>query len=206
MSQTYWDEIFAGKSADGLQYDLWLEPYLDELRAGDGRPVLDLGCGAGNNSLYMTERGIPVIACDLSAEALRRVAERLPDVTARQLDLLDPLPFEDGSAPVVVADLCLHYFPWADTQRVIAEIRRVLQPGGWLLCRVNSIRDTEFGAGEGTELEPGLYERDGRLKRFFERDQLEALFSEWRVRTLEEGLMPRYDRPKVAWTVAAVRD
>ncbi|SDC47544.1 Methyltransferase domain-containing protein [Paenibacillus sp. UNCCL117] len=206
MSQQYWDDIFAGKTAESLRYDLWLEPYLEQLRQDAERPVLDLGCGAGNNALYLYERGIPVIACDRSAEALKRVRERLPKVPVVQLDLLEPLPFGDAHAAAVVADLSLHYFHWADTVRILQEIRRVLKPGGWLLCRVNSLRDTEYGAGQGLELEPGLYEQDGRLKRFFEREQLEALFGRWHISLLEECPMPRYDRPKIAWTAAVQRD
>ncbi|MEK8128588.1 class I SAM-dependent methyltransferase [Paenibacillus filicis] len=185
---------------------MWLDPFLSELQAGDGLPVLDLGCGAGNNALYLTERGVPVVACDLSEEALKLVSERVPEVRTLVLNLLEPLPFGDGTAPAIVADLSLHYFHWADTERIVAELRRVLKPGGLLLCRVNSIRDTEYGAGQGTELEPGLYESGGRIKRFFERDQTEALFANWTIEALEENVLLRYEKPKRAWMVAARRD
>ncbi|UUZ94623.1 methyltransferase domain-containing protein [Paenibacillus sp. P25] len=112
-------------------------------------------------------------------------------------------PFPDRSAQVVIADLSLHYFAWADTLKIAADIRRILRPGGVLICRLNSVKDVEYGAGQGLELEPNYYELDGKRKRFFDRDQLERLFKGWKASVMEEQSMNRYDKPKAVWVATA---
>ncbi|WP_426453779.1 methyltransferase domain-containing protein [Paenibacillus sp. S-38] len=203
--RTYWDDIYGALRPEDVRYDLWLEAFLPQLEASRDMPVIDLGCGAGNDTLYLSERGFHVIACDASAEALRRLKERVPEAEARQLDLTEPLPFAEGAAQVVIADLSLHYFPWAVTVDIVREIARVLRPGGALLCRVNSVRNTEYGAGQGVLLEPEYYEWEGKRKRFFDRRHLEELLQEWDLLELTEGPMNRYHKPKMVWTAAAVK-
>lgn len=204
-TEAYWDQIFAGQKAESVHYDLWLEPYKERLQRTGGRPILDLGCGSGNNTLYVAERGLPVIACDRSVEALKRVNERLPEVPAVRLDLRERLPFNDGFASAVIADLCLHYFAWPETVQMVEEIRRVLAADGLLLCRVNSTRDTAYGAGKGTEVEPNYYAWEGKLKRFFDREQVERLFVGWSLLNAEEQVMPRYEEKKHVWMIAAAK-
>lgn len=199
----FWDEIFSGLDASKVRYDLWLEPFAEELEKSAGIPMIDLGCGAGNDTLYLSERGYEVIACDHSTAALQKVSELVPKARTQIIRMPDPLPFPDRSAQVVIADLSLHYFAWADTLKIAADIRRILRPGGVLICRLNSVKDVEYGAGQGLELEPNYYELDGKRKRFFDRDQLERLFKGWKASVMEEQSMNRYDKPKAVWVAAA---
>jgi len=199
----FWDDIYRNIHARQVQYDHWLEPFLAELSPSKDTPVIDLGCGAGNDTLYLTERGFSVIACDLSPEALKRVNEIAPKADTRLVDLLKPLPFARSSAYAVIADLSLHYFAWSDTEAIVSDIRGVLKPGGMLLCRVNSTKDVEYGAGCGAILEPNYYEWKGKRKRFFDRPALELLFKDWDIAFVDEQAMNRYDKPKVVWTLAA---
>ena len=84
-----------------------------------------------------------------------------------QFDMTEGFPFEAGAADVVIADLCLHYFDDAEMADIIGEIGRVLVPGGRLICRVNSDKDINHGAGQGEEIQRGLFLKDGVKKRFF---------------------------------------
>jgi 2-polyprenyl-6-hydroxyphenyl methylase / 3-demethylubiquinone-9 3-methyltransferase len=91
--------------------------------------VLDLACGAGFLSNYLAERGHRVTGLDQSAESLAVAAERdaAGTVSYRVGDAI-ALPFPDASFDVVCAmDLLEHV---EDPDRVIAEIGRVLRPGG----------------------------------------------------------------------------
>ena len=103
-----------------------------------------------------------------------------------------------------MASLCLHYFDWRTTVAAVAQIRRCLAPGGLLLCRLNSVRDLLHGAGQGEEIEPGLFRQAAHyadLKRFFDRPDLDRLFDarQWSALSVQECTVLRYDRPKVAW-------
>lgn len=105
--------------------------------AGDvaGRRILDAGCGSGPLSAALRDRGAVVTGIDASAGMLALARRRLGDDAALHvLDLSDPLPFADGAFDDVIASLVLHYLEdWGPT---LAEMRRVLRPGGRLIASV----------------------------------------------------------------------
>ncbi|MFI9388160.1 class I SAM-dependent methyltransferase [Kutzneria sp. NPDC052558] len=100
-----------------------------------GRRILDAGCGAGPLSAALRERGAIVTGIDASAGMLAQARKRLgEDADLRVADLADPLPLPDNTFDDVVASLVLHYLEdWGPT---LAELRRVLKPGGRLLVSV----------------------------------------------------------------------
>jgi SAM-dependent methyltransferase len=201
-----WDYIYASCGVTKPEYDLWLEKYAGILRDSRDIPILDLGCGYGNDTLYLHERGYKVVSCDLSMEALKRLNHFVDKPVIRNFDMLTGLPFDTGSARIIIADLSLHYFSWADTRRIINDIERVLSNGGYLLCRVNSTRDTHHGTGEGLQLEEDYYEMKGREKRFFSQDRLKELFINWHISYMGEYSLIRFGKEKMLWEVAARKD
>lgn len=202
--KNYWDGVYESYEVKKPQYDLWLDKYEDILKKSKNIPIIDLGCGFGNDTLYLKERGYKVISCDISEEALSRLSNFIENPIVKLFDLRDGLPFERCSARVIISDLSLHYFYWDETLRILKEIGRVLTDNGTLLLRVNSTKDINYGAGKGAELEENYYNVDGRLKRFFDRDRLEDLFKEWKIVHIEEYEMNRYKIKKVVFEVAAV--
>jgi len=201
--QERWNRIFEGYGTKRPIYDDWLDKYSEILSTSKGTPVIDLGCGLGNNTLYLYEQGYQVISCDFAEAALQRLSHFLPNLITRLFDLRSRFPFQDGAARIVVADLCLHYFSEAETTGIIAEIRRILGDGGWLFSRVNSVNDIYYGAGEGTAIEPLYYEQNGERKRFFDESSLRVFLAEWKVKALHEYVMSRYGKPKMVWELAA---
>ncbi|QES51451.1 SAM-dependent methyltransferase [Streptomyces venezuelae] len=106
--------------------------------AGDvvGRQILDAGCGSGPLTAALRDRGAVVTGIDTSVEMVALARRRLGDnADLHVADLRDPLPFADGVFDDVVASLVLHYLEdWGPT---LAELRRVLRPGGRLLASVD---------------------------------------------------------------------
>jgi len=101
---------------------------------GDER-VLDVGTGAGHTALALAEGAREVVACDLSEamleQARRAARERgLGNVRCRHGDA-EELPFRDASFDVVSCRMCAHHF--ARPERAVAEMARVLRPGGRLV-------------------------------------------------------------------------
>ncbi|QDR81040.1 class I SAM-dependent methyltransferase [Sporomusa termitida] len=198
----FWDELYAAIGIAKPSYDLWLEKYTDILQNTPDFPILDLGCGCGNDTLYLSERGHAVISCDFSGEALKRLKFFIERPVTKRFDMTEGLPFADGSAKVVIADLSLHYFPWRKTREIVDDIKRVLIKDGFLLVRVNSVKDTKHGAGQGTVIEENFYCLDGNFKRFFDKEQLDRLFAEWAVEQCSEYAMNRYNDNKILWELA----
>ena len=91
--------------------------------------VLDLGCGAGQLTGELVERGARVTGADVSPAMIElarsRVGNRAELVVT---DAAKPLPFEPDSFDIVVGSLMMHYI--ADWVPVLTDIGRVLRPGG----------------------------------------------------------------------------
>lgn len=100
-----------------------------------GRRILDAGCGSGPLFGALRDGGALVTGLDSSAEMVELARQRLgADAALHVADLGDPLPFADGAFDDVLASLVLHYLEdWGPT---LAEMRRVLRPGGRLIASV----------------------------------------------------------------------
>ncbi|MFF7974372.1 methyltransferase domain-containing protein [Streptomyces sp. NPDC007905] len=130
-------EAYSAETENNLVNAYYARPAMLAL-AGDvaGRRILDAGCGSGPLSRALYDRGAVVTGIDASAGMLAQARRRLGDDVALHLaDLSERLPFADGAFDDVVASLVLHYLEdWGPT---LAEIRRVLRPGGRLIASVD---------------------------------------------------------------------
>lgn len=130
-------EAYSAEAEDSLVNAYYERPGMLAL-AGDvaGRRILDAGCGSGPLSAALRDRGAVVTGIDASAGMVALAKRRLgDDVALHVVDLRDPLPFADGAFDDVVASLVLHYLEdWGPT---LAELRRVLRPGGRLIASVD---------------------------------------------------------------------
>ena len=109
------------------------------VRATGARAVLEVGCGTGTfaERLMADNPHATVIATDQSERFVELTAGR--GVDARVADVQD-LPFADASFDLVAAMWMLYHVP--DLDRGLAEIRRVLRPGGRLLAVTNGNEHT----------------------------------------------------------------
>ncbi|GAA2197855.1 class I SAM-dependent methyltransferase [Streptomyces bangladeshensis] len=130
-------EAYSADTENNLVNAYYARPAMLAL-AGDvtGRRILDAGCGSGPLSAALRDRGAVVTGVDASAGMLALARRRLGDDADLHLaDLNDRLPFADGAFDDVVASLVLHYLE--DWGPALAELRRVLRPGGRLIASVD---------------------------------------------------------------------
>lgn len=202
-SYEYWNSRFKTKKRDEIITDDWLEMFSKEIN-GCNTLIIDLGCGGGNNTLYLINKGKKVIPCDFSDSAIHQVKMNFPEITrAEQFDMLNGMPFSDEFTDIVVADLCLHYFTTEETFRILNEIKRILKPGGFLFARVNSVNDVNHGAGKGIQKERHLYlTKDNRYKRFFDEQDIAFFFNGWNKVYVNEERIMRFKDEKVLWKIA----
>jgi SAM-dependent methyltransferase len=114
------------------------------------RRVLEVGCGPGEAAERIATHGGEVEAIDISERMVELARAR--GVTARVGDVQD-LPFEDESFDAALAAWMLYHVP--DVERGVAELARVLRPGGRLVAvtnRVEHLRELRelLGRGFGT--------------------------------------------------------
>lgn len=104
-----------------------------ELRPG--HRVLDIGCGTATLTIAV-KRSQPeaeVIGLDGDPEVLRLAAAKIAAAgvtVALDQSLSDRLPYADASFDRVLTSLLLHHLTAETKRRTLAEIRRVLRPGG----------------------------------------------------------------------------
>lgn len=196
-SINYWNDLHKNYRLSDIKVDDWLDKF-EDIILNCNTPVLDLGCGSGNDTLYLINKNKKVISCDLSSSAIENIKKNFPEIyDARCFNMLDGMPFSDDSFELIIADLSLHYFKELDTIKILKEIRRILVTGGHLIFRVNSINDVNHGAGRGKIIEHHLYETsDGRLKRFFDEEDLKFFFKDFNIEYLNEEIMTRYKLEK----------
>jgi ubiquinone/menaquinone biosynthesis C-methylase UbiE len=123
-----WAEFYdePGNQLIDLEHPLVRE-ILDELPPGR---ALDAACGTGRHNAYLASLGHTVIGVDSSAAMLERAREKVPDGEFVEADLHD-LPLPDDHVDLVVCALALVHVP--DLEPVLAELVRVLRPGGDLV-------------------------------------------------------------------------
>lgn len=191
-----------------MPHDDWLDPWLPELTTrAAGQPVLEIGCGSGDDTATLVAAGLTVVAFDLSPEAVATARTRVPQATITCQDVRDPVPLATASAGAVVASLSLHYFPWDQTLALAQRIHAVLRPGGLLLCRLNSTEDTHFGASGHPRIDHHFHLVNGAPKRFFDAADVDRLFAHgWQRLSARHAVTGKYGLPKSLWEVALVRE
>ena len=178
-----------------------------ELRGDE--TVVDVGCGNGNDQRQLRAAGHTgtILAFDLSVGMLRTLDEAVPATNAD----VAALPLRDGAADVALAMHMLYHCP--DLPAAVAELRRVVRPGGTLVASTNAAAHFVELRELWTEV---LSEAAGRAVRPWhgstERFALEAAaellgasFDDVRIQpTTNRLLVPEVD-PVVAY-VASTRD
>jgi SAM-dependent methyltransferase len=147
----------------------------DRLGIKPGTTVIDVGAGAGRHSYEAYRRGADVIAFDQNAEELAEVdtmlqamgqAGEAPASAKAQVVVGDALalPYPDGTFDVVIASEILEHVP--DDRGAIAELVRVLRPGGslaitvprWLPEKICWLLSDAYHANEGGHIR--IYQAD----------------------------------------------
>ena len=148
------------------QIDIYVFDQILRGNIAPGMRVLDAGCGYGRNLVHLLREGCEVFATDADADGVEHVrqlsASLMTGLPAEnfQVGPIEQMRFPDGFADVVICNAVLHF---AKDDRhfraMLAELWRVLKPGGMLFCRLASrigmdfkrVRGNLFVVGDGSE-------------------------------------------------------
>lgn len=129
---------------DAASFYRILDDALSAHSAADGR-LLDFGAGWGRVTRLLL-RSLPpesISAVDVDARLVEAGAVLLPGIDFRKVESGEPLPFEDGSFATLIANSVFSHLSEQAHHFYLAEIARILQPGGLFV---------------GTSLSPRVYE------------------------------------------------
>jgi len=168
-------------------------------------PILDAGCGKGRHCSLLHELDSKVWGCDLSEEAIRLAKLRIDSADFRsrfQVAELRALPY---SANAFGAAICVHTLPYhlsEEIEEIIAELERVIIPGGWLYADFLDLSDAEYGCG--VRLENNSFRADSGLPTHFSgASEIESWFNRFRLERCDKIRIESERRTRVVWSVWA---
>jgi len=129
------------------QIDVAMVAYFAALLPSDHKDVLDAGCGAGRMLPVLVAAGCRPVGVDLSPEMIRRAHQDHPEFETR-VGTLTALPYPDGSFDGAFAWYSTIHLPDDRLSAALAELRRVLRPGGHVLVAFQTgrgVRDVAHG-------------------------------------------------------------
>ncbi|MFD3506167.1 class I SAM-dependent methyltransferase [Nocardia sp. NPDC058666] len=104
-------------------------------------PVLDLGCGPGHFTKFLTDAGIPTTGIDIVPEFIAHARTTYPDIPF-ELGSLRTLTAPTESIPAILAWFSLIHLTPTELSTVLTEFHRVLTPGGRLVIGYFESPDT----------------------------------------------------------------
>ncbi len=179
-----WDSAAAYERYVGRWSRLVAREFIPWLDVPPGSRWLDVGCGAGALTQAILDLAEPdsLLGIDSSERYVAHTSAQIDDPRAHfAVGDARALPVEDESVDAIVSGLMLNFVPEADRPGAVAEMRRVLRPGGVVGAYVwDYAGDMQFMRhfwDVAVELDPGALEMDeGRRFAFCQPDPLAALF------------------------------
>jgi SAM-dependent methyltransferase len=187
----------------------WHRWVFDQLALPAQCRVLELGCGPGRLWLENAERlpaGLRLVLSDYSLgmarEARRNLRDAAPgaDIAAANVDI-QAIPFAAASFDFVVANHMLYHVP--DRPRALAEVRRVLAPGGRFYAATNGDRHMreldDLSADAGGPRRPGM---DLAFRLENGGNELAAIFSDVTLKRYDDALVITEAAPLLAYALS----
>jgi ubiquinone/menaquinone biosynthesis C-methylase UbiE len=156
--------------------------------------IVEVGCGTGSNLWFAAREGFAVAGVDASASAIAAARKRFQEEKlSGDLRVADftALPFADATFDLAIDRGALTCCGDTALRAALAEIRRVLKPGGRFLF--NPYADTHSSARSGkpgpdgltVEISAGTLVGTGQIRFSSRRDVEELLRAGWRILSLE---------------------
>jgi SAM-dependent methyltransferase len=155
-----WDDSWRAEPgrAAWAAADPWVAATLPLLRRRGAKRTLDLGCGPGRHAVFFARAGLESFGLDARASGIERAARSARDASVTlylKQGSLKALPYPDASFDYVLAFNVIYHGTESDAARALAEIRRVLRPGGLYQATMLSKRSVDYGRGE--QVAPNTY-------------------------------------------------
>lgn len=187
MKTAGWERIY--RERGDLQFGVLpkIRQAAGTFKEKDYEKILDLGCGTGKHSIFLSEAGFQVYATDLSETGIKIAREKsgslgLSEIHFRQHDMRE-IPFTDSFFDAVICIWTIYHGTLADIKKTIGEIYRVLKVNGTVMTDMLSVSHETYGMGEEIENNTFVGEKQGEEDvphHYTTRGEIAWLFSEFR--------------------------
>ncbi|MGE5240267.1 MAG: class I SAM-dependent methyltransferase [Bacteroidota bacterium] len=150
----------------------WLAPApevvqaVDLLKTRGARRALDLGCGVGRHARLLADAGLEVHAADASVSGLAYARAQDPGGAIRFVRSdFTALPFAPAVFDFALSWNVIYHGDRTIVARALAELARVLRPGGLLQITMLSKRNALFGQGAAVAADTYVADTDDEEKR-----------------------------------------
>ena len=182
--QTYYDGNFLGQQSPSKS----MKRLSRFFKSNNVKRILDFYCGAGRNSIFLSDQGFELTGFDGSKIAIEKAMECQRNAKSNaSFELFNyehTLPYEDGYYDAVIAVRAIYQ---ANIQRIrkdIEEIRRVTKPRGFLYLESDqrTIWSQRKQWGQTRTPERGTYiHKDGSYYHYFTERELRTFFKGYRI-------------------------
>jgi len=147
-----WEALYKEKGIVQKEPSRFVKEAVGFFKRQNLKKVLDLGCGTGRHTIFLSKKGFEVYGCDASESALKIAKGIIKNAKFEKCDMTS-LPYEDNYFDGVLCHFVIQHGKIEQIKKAISEIYRVLKKKGILYLSVPSIKHPEYLTGE--EIEPG---------------------------------------------------
>jgi len=178
------------------------------------RRVLDVGCGAGRNALFLARQGYYVVGVDISSTALKMALRKADGPSLKEClfirGTLLKIPFSNSQFNAVVSCYSIKNQSLSKIRKALNEMKRVLVSRGVVLVTLHSTKHWRFGLGK--QVGPRTFlttERiDGKKVRFkthfFRKEDVMGLFHNLDLGILSiKEIIREADKKRAHWITIA---
>ncbi len=158
--------------------------------------ILEIGCGTGGNLWFLTREGFDVTGIDGSSVGVEKAEKRLTknglSASLHVGDVME-LPWDADLFDCVIDNECIYSNTFADSLKIINEVKRVLKPGGLFYSKTFMTGTSGDGMGDKLEGEKNTYTKlhGGALRtnygvvRFTEEAEIDSLYGVFNIESID---------------------
>lgn len=148
---------------------------------GEGKKILDIGCGSGEDCKFFADKKINAIGIDFSEQLINEAKKRFPSGNFLVMDILD-MDFPNSSFDGVLAKHSLLHLPKKQISQILTKINSMLKPGGLFLLTLKE------GIGEKTVSEVRFGVKINRFFSFYTNFEINKLLQGAGFEVVHEGI------------------
>lgn len=186
-----WNRILRRKEYSPENPDEIVVSLASILEKRKAKRILDLGCGAGRQVIYLAERGFEAYGADISETGLKLTNKRL---RSRKLEAeiikcdMKSLPYVRSCFEAVICVQTIYHQKLREIQETISDVYRVLKRNGLFLANFHSRRSGKYG--KGIKVEEDTFKQEygaekGVLHHFIDENELRELLGDFEIVDLE---------------------